>query len=337
MLNISPNVADKSQWTRSLQQAFTNADALCSYLELSDVDKMAISAACTDFPLLVTREFAARMQKGCASDPLLLQVLPQYAETISVPGYSPDPLQENQQNPIPGLLHKYRGRVLVTLTGRCAIHCRYCFRRHFPYADNNPGSTGRQALIDYIVADASIEEVILSGGDPLIANDKLLQEFIDKIADIAHVTTVRIHSRLPVVIPTRITNELLAILANTRLHSVLVYHINHANEIDEAVIMQAKRLKSAGVTLLNQSVLLAGVNDSANTLMALSKRLFSAGILPYYLHLCDKTQGTAHFDVSLAKAQVIMSQLRAQCPGYLVPACVQEIAGELSKVPLPQS
>lgn len=322
-----------SSWQLSLQQALASIDELCSFIELSPKDKEQLQQACQDFPVCVPKEFAARMEKGNPRDPLLLQVLPQAAELIQTPGYRRDPLEEARFNPLPGLLQKYHGRVLITLTGRCAIHCRYCFRRHFPYQENNPGSEGREQLLRAIGEDQSIREVILSGGDPLTVSDRLLQQFILALANIPHVTTVRIHTRLPIVIPARVTDELIGGLTGTRLQCVMVIHANHANEIDDAVIAQCLRLRVAGVTLLNQSVLLKDINDDVESLVQLSQRLFVAGVLPYYLHLCDKTQGTAHFDVAETQAKNLMAAVRARLPGYLVPQCVREIPGAPNKVP----
>lgn len=337
MQNISTALTSPTSWQDALKQAFTEINALCSFLELEPDAKKQVVEACQQFPLRVPREYAQRIEKNNPLDPLLLQVLPRAAEMSDVPGYVVDPLQEQQYNPHPGLLQKYHGRVLITLTSRCAIHCRYCFRRHFPYEDNNPGSEGRELIFSEIENDRSIREVILSGGDPLVANDKLIVSVMDRLARIPHVDTCRFHTRLPIVIPQRITDELLQTFNDTKLNIVMVYHINHANEIDDAVYSQCQRLRAAGVTLLNQSVLLHGINDDSETLIALSNTLFSAGILPYYLHLCDKTQGTAHFDVSESRAQVIMQEMRSQLPGYLVPRCVREIPGGTHKSPLSES
>lgn len=324
-------------WQSSLQNALSNLDELCSFIGLSVQDHAQLQRAGQDFPICVPREFAARIQKGNPRDPLLLQVLPQAAELIQTAGYSTDPLAEAHFNPLPGLLQKYHGRVLITLTGRCAIHCRYCFRRHFPYQENTPGSAGREQLLEMIRNDHTIQEVILSGGDPLTVSDRVLQSLLAALETIPHVTTLRIHTRLPIVIPARVTHELIDLLKNTRLQCVMVMHVNHANEIDDSVIAVCQRLRAAGVMLLNQSVLLKAINDDVDTLVQLSHKLFAAGILPYYLHLCDKTQGTAHYDVNEAQANLLMTAIRARLPGYLVPQCVRETPGAANKVPLATS
>lgn len=283
------------------------------------------------FKLRVPQGFVNRMQPGDPTDPLLLQVLPLMAETMTVPNYSRDPLKEKTQNPVPGLLHKYKSRVLLTMTGACAINCRYCFRRHFPYDENNPGRQGWQAAIDYIKQDARIKEVIFSGGDPLILPDATLASFSKQLAAIPHLTTLRIHTRLPIVLPERINNEFLGWFAHSRLKPVLVTHANHPNEIDQSVANAAKRLQEAGVLVLNQSVLLKNINDNPSVLATLSEKLFACHIIPYYIHLLDKVEGAAHFDLPEATAIAIHQELIRLLPGYLVPKLVCEIGGEASK------
>jgi EF-P beta-lysylation protein EpmB len=327
--------ADSQSWQYCLAHVIRDPKILFELLQLDINHLPAALRACQEFPLRVPMPFIKRMKKGDWNDPLLKQVLPLGQELEKQPGFSSDPLEEANSNPLPGIIHKYQGRVLLIVSGGCAINCRYCFRRHFPYKDNNPGRSQWQPMLDYIRADDSIHEVILSGGDPLAASDSLLSELVSGIASIPHVSTLRVHSRLPIVIPQRITDQCLQWLTSSRLKPVMVIHCNHPNEIDNSVQQSLQTLKSAGVTLLNQTVLLAGINDNEETLIALSERLFQAGVLPYYLHLLDKVQGAAHFDVSKQRAQQLTETLLTQLPGYLVPRLVQELPGAESKVPIP--
>ncbi len=273
------------------------------------------------------------MRKGDIDDPLLRQVLPLAEEEAEVPGFIGDPVGDLAAAAVPGVLHKYRGRVLLVTTGACAVHCRYCFRRHFPYADSNPSVQQWQGALEYIHGHSDITEVILSGGDPLAFSDSRLADLVEQVAAIPHVKRLRIHTRLPIVLPSRVDKNLLAWLQRTRLQKVVVVHANHANEIDEEVRAAMRKLRDAGTMLLNQSVLLKGVNDSAEELADLSERLFEAGILPYYLHLLDRVQGAAHFEVDRARALWLMQVLRARLPGYLVPRLVREQPGADSKTP----
>jgi len=272
------------------------------------------------------------MRKGDPDDPLLRQVLASADELLVVPGYSADPVGETGEAiRRPGIIQKYRGRLLLMLSSGCAINCRYCFRRHFPYnANQNSRSEWLQAL-EYIAADNSISEVIFSGGDPLLVADEQLAELINRLASIDHVKRVRVHTRLPVVIPERVTPALLDALAGSRLRASVVIHSNHANELDSAVAAAMQALHSRGITLLNQAVL-RGVNDNQKALVALSERLFEINVLPYYLHLLDKVQGAAHFDVPAQRALTLMEQLAAELPGYLVPRLVREEEGQPAKV-----
>ncbi|MDO3386806.1 EF-P beta-lysylation protein EpmB [Gilvimarinus sp. SDUM040013] len=321
-------------WQEALKNLIRSPKELFELLQLDNTDLEMALEACGQFELRVPRSFAARMQIGDPNDPLLKQVLPTGRELLAEPGYSQDPLGEQAANPHPGLIHKYKGRVLLVVTGSCAINCRYCFRRHFPYQDNRPSrETWRQAL-DYIAQDDSINEVIFSGGDPLNAPDSTLQWLSAQIAQIPHITRLRVHSRLPIVIPARITDSCLEWMASDRFDNVLVIHANHANEIDAGVASALARLKSHGVTLLNQTVLLNGVNNHAQTLINLSERLFQCGVVPYYLHMLDKVAGAAHFDVDQADARRLVQVMRENLPGYLVPKLVREIAGEASKTPI---
>jgi len=319
-------------WQQELAQAIQDPAQLLNELGLEEHLLSGAIAAAKLFPLRVPQAFIARMRKGDVRDPLLAQVLPLDIEQHMVEGYNNNPLQEANYNPIAGLLHKYKNRVLLTVTGSCAINCRFCFRRSFPYEKNNPGKTGWQDVIDYIAADKSIDEVIFSGGDPLNASDKSLLWLSEKLAEIPHLQRLRIHTRLPVVIPARITDELLAWLTGTRLQPIVILHVNHAQELDSTAQNALQRLAEKSVTLLSQSVLLRGINDSTEALVALSKRLFECRVLPYYLHIMDKTQGAAHFDVPLEKAKLLHNEMSKQLSGYLVPRLVQEVPGMLAKV-----
>lgn len=320
-------------WQKELARAFTTPEQLLDYLGLDAAPWQPGLAARRLFPMRVPRPFADKMEKGNPHDPLLRQVLPLVEEFAEVPGFVTDPLDEHD-SALPGLLHKYRSRVLLVLRGGCAVNCRYCFRRHFPYADNSPGQGGWQPAIDYIAAHPEINEVILSGGDPLMARDEHIAALLDELEGIAHLRRLRIHSRLPVVIPARLTDRLRDRLAQSRLRPVLVLHVNHAHEVDDYLASRLHSWQRAGITLLNQSVLLAGVNDTADALEALSERLFEAGVLPYYLHQLDKVAGAAHFAVSDEHARALISELLSRLPGFLVPRLVREIGGEHSKTPL---
>jgi EF-P beta-lysylation protein EpmB len=270
------------------------------------------------------------MRKGDPRDPLLRQVLPLGEELVAAPGFVADPLAELAALPARGLLHKYEGRVLLIATGACAVNCRYCFRRHFPYAEEAAGEGFEEALA-YVAGDPSIEEVILSGGDPLLLPDRTLSGLAESLAAIPHVARLRVHSRTPVVLPERVDAGLLAWLAGTRLAPVLVIHANHAREIDAAVAAAMAELRAAGVTLLNQSVLLEGVNDSVEALADLSRALFAAGVLPYYLHHLDRVAGAAHFEVGEERARRLVGEVAARLPGYLVPRLVREVPGAPAK------
>lgn len=331
---VTLNSPSREDWLQQLADAVTDPHELLQLLALDHHPDLAAGGdARRLFALRVPRAFIRRMKKGDAQDPLLLQVLTSRQEFVDAPGYSTDPLDE-QNSVVPGLLHKYKNRALLLVKGGCAVNCRYCFRRHFPYQDNQGNKRNWQAALDYIAAHPELDEIIFSGGDPLMAKDHELAWLIDALGTIPHLKRLRIHSRLPVVIPDRITEALCQALAETRLQVLMVTHINHAREIDEALCDAMLRLKRAGVTLLNQSVLLRGVNDDAQTLAALSNALFDAGILPYYLHVLDKVQGAAHFFVSDEDARALIRDLLPRVSGYLVPKLAREIGGEPSKTPL---
>lgn len=286
------------------------------------------------FALRVPRGFVARMRRNDPTDPLLLQVLPQLAEHDQVDGFTTDAVGDMAAKAGQGILHKYEGRALLIASGSCAVNCRYCFRRHFPYGEEIAAASRWRDALAHVRADPTIHELILSGGDPLALATHKLDELSRGLADIPQVIRLRIHSRLPVVLPQRIDQEFIAWLDGLPLQKVVVLHANHANEIDAEVDAACSKLKAAGATLLNQSVLLRGVNDDADTLAGLSERLFAAGVLPYYLHQLDRVQGTAHFEVSDTRALALMDDLRARLPGYLVPRLVREVAGDSSKRPL---
>lgn len=319
-------------WQRALAEAVSRPAELLALLGLPD--EPACEAMTEPFGLRVPRGFIARMRPGERYDPLLLQVLPDALEAELTPGYDSDPLGEAAAMAAPGLLHKYHGRALLTLTGACGIHCRYCFRRHYPYADANPSGQHWEQARTYIAADPSLREIILSGGDPLSLSDARLAELVGELAAIPHVQRLRIHSRLPVVLPERITDAMLSWLTTSRLQTLVVVHANHPNEIDARVGDGLRKLRAAGIPVLNQSVLLRGVNNDADTLSALSEALFAAGVLPYYLHQLDNVQGAAHFAVDDHQARALMVAMRARLPGYLVPRLVRELAGEPAKTPL---
>ena len=318
-------------WQTQLASAFTNIETLCEYLQLS-LNELNLSPDATkQFPLRVPLVFASRMEKGNPLDPLLLQVLPVGEELQFYAGFSDDPVGDLNAVKQIGLLHKYHGRVLLINTGACAIHCRYCFRRNFPYADLQLNKQQENDVIQTIQNDPSIQEVILSGGDPLVLNDARLARLFDALAEISTVKRIRTHTRLPIVLPARMTDELVAMLKNSPKKVIVVVHCNHANEIDDDVAQAFQRLKSAGVTLLNQSVLLRGVNDDAMALCNLSERLFEAGALPYYLHFLDKANGTGHFQVAEKEALALLTAVQNRLSGYLVPKLVTEQAGQLAK------
>lgn len=323
-----------SSWQTALANCITDPRHLLELLELDMTLLPAAQRAATLFPLRVTQSFLQRIKKNDIHDPLLRQILPLDCELKESAGFSTDPLAEKNANPIPGLLHKYHGRVLLTLTGACAINCRYCFRRTFPYQDNNPGTTGWEKALTYIANDPTINEVIFSGGDPLVAPDKLLATFSQKIAAIPHVKTLRIHSRLPIVLPERITENFITWFTGTRLNPILVIHCNHPQEINTEVALALQTLRDAKIVLLNQAVLLKNINDNAETLIQLSETLFNQGVLPYYLHLLDRVQGTAHFEAEETIAKQLMIDIRKKLPGYLVPKLVREVAGESAKSPI---
>lgn len=350
----------ETHWQKELGNSFIDLHSLLDYLDINIAD-IPVLPAMTDFkssgndipihelqsqssvdlhsqarrlfPMRVPKPFADLMQKGNWHDPLLQQVLPQQAEFIEKKGFVVDPLDE-QNGTTKSLIHKYKSRVLLIVRGGCAVNCRYCFRRHFPYQDNHLGLSQYQSVVDYIKKDTSLNEVIFSGGDPLMANDQQLSMLAEKVDQIAHIKRLRIHTRLPVVIPSRITEEFIRWISNLRIKPIMVLHINHANEISGALKEKTRLLTQAGVLILNQSVLLNNINNNANTLAELSEALFEGNILPYYLHMFDPVKGATHFDVEHAEAKAIMAELIKRLPGFLVPKLVQELAGQPGKTPI---
>ena len=328
---LSETLHFTKNWQLQLAEAFNNIEDLCHYLHLSLNDLPVSVAAAENFPLRVPLSFAASMQKGNPHDPLLRQVLPIKDELFTYPGFSNDPVGDLPSAAQAGVLHKYHGRVLFINTGSCAINCRYCFRRNFPYSDLQLGKQKESAGIQYIQENPGISEVILSGGDPLLLSDARLTRILQQLSAIRHLKRIRIHTRLPIVLPARITDELVNTFAQSAKQIVIVVHCNHANEINPRVITACKLLANRSITLFNQSVLLKGVNHNVAALCELSEQLFSHSIIPYYLHLLDKATGTGHFEVSETAAVALIKQVQATLPGYLVPKLVKEQAGTMSK------
>lgn len=326
-----PQTLPRKHWQQLLADAIKDPAQLCRELELDPHVLESALPAVRNFPLRVPRSFVAKMRRGDPRDPLLLQVLPLAAEMESAPGFGVDPVGDLASRATHGLLQKYAGRALLIATGACAVHCRYCFRRHFPYAEESALSHGWEGALNHLQSDPRLSELILSGGDPLSLSDRRLKQLTDGLAAIPHVRRLRIHTRYPLVLPERIDEDLIAWLTSIELQKVIVLHANHPREIDASTRQACRRLRDAGATLLNQSVLLAGINDAVATLAELSESLFDCGVLPYYLHVLDRVQGAAHFDLPEAKALELHTELTARLPGYLVPKLVREVAGAAAK------
>jgi EF-P beta-lysylation protein EpmB len=333
MITARPSGRHPPAWQTELAQAISDPAQLLEALSLDPALLAPMQAAAAGFRLRVPWSYVRRMRPGDPRDPLLRQVLPLGEELVEAPGYSADPLGERAANRVPGLLHKYHGRALLITTGACAVHCRYCFRREFPYEAQ--ATTGRWSeALQAVKADSSIEELILSGGDPLSLSNERLAALTGQLASIPHLARLRIHTRAPIVLPSRVDGGLVHWLAQLPWPVVVVVHANHAQEIDAEVAASFARLRGSGATLLNQSVLLAGVNDDADALENLSMALFAAGALPYYLHLLDRVRGASHFDVPQARGRELMQAISARLPGYLVPRLAREDAGAPGKTVL---
>ena len=322
-------------WQQALAAAISDPLELLTCLQLDLSWLPQARAAARLFPLRVPRGFVARMRPRDPHDPLLRQVLPLGEELAITPDYHFDPVGDHDSRKATGVLQKYAGRVLLIATGACAVHCRYCFRRHFPYADDTASTGGWEEALAALRIDTSVREVILSGGDPLNLNDRRLEDLTRALTEIPHIKRLRIHTRLPVVLPERVDAGLLQWLTAVPLQKVMVLHINHTHEIDATVRKACRDIAATGTTLLNQAVLLKGVNDDPLTLATLSEELFASGVLPYYLHMLDRVQGAAHFEVDEARARAILHSLMGELPGYLVPRLVREIPGAASKTPVP--
>ena len=333
-----PNTTETHHWVERLKNAVRDPLALCRQLEINPADLpgglAGLEAGHKLFKTLVPQPFIDLMQKGNPHDPLLLQVLPLGAESLTTQGFITDPLQEQDYNPLPGLIHKYKSRVLLTTSGACAINCRYCFRRHFPYADNSLSTSKMPAILNYLQQHPSVNEVIFSGGDPLATPDSRLAAQVQQLETLPQLSRLRLHTRLPVVIPSRINSEFLNWATNTRLKVIMVLHINHPQEIGSELIQAVQRLKEANILLYNQNVLLHNINNQASILAELSEALFTHGIMPYYLHAFDPVAGAAHFSVDDQQARQIYAELLAILPGFLVPKLVREYPDKPAKTPL---
>lgn len=329
----SPHVPEAA-WQAELRRAVRDPRELCRLLELPTKWAERVIGARGQFPLFVPRGFLRRIEQANPHDPLLRQVLPLADEAVETPGFVADPVGDGDASLQPGLLQKYAGRALLVTTGTCAVHCRYCFRRNFPYGDLPHSDAAWSQALAAVADDNTIREVILSGGDPLMLTDARLASLVARIAEIPHVARLRVHTRLPVMIPSRITGELVDWLTGGRLSPIVVIHANHARELDEEVAAGLAKLQRAGAMLLNQAVLLRGVNDTVEAQQALGERLLTLGVVPYYLHQLDRARGTAQFEVPVETGRRIVEALRARLPGYAVPRYVREVPGEASKVPL---
>lgn len=334
MITASALPAQPADWKRQWREAVTDPRELLQLLDLTPLAERVALPAAGEFPLRVPRDYVRRMRRGDAADPLLRQVLPLDLERASLPGWGADAVGDLAARKAPGVIQKYEGRALLIATGSCAIHCRYCFRKHFPYAEETAASAAWAGALDYLRANTSVSEVLLSGGDPWSLATHKLAEFSDALRELPHIKRLRVHTRLPIVLPARVDAELIAWVEGLHRPLTVVLHANHAAEIDAGVSAALGRLRRAGATLLNQAVLLAGVNDTAAAQIALNEALFASGVLPYYLNLLDRVAGTAHFEVDEARALALHAEMARSLPGYLVPRLVREVAGATSKTAL---
>jgi EF-P beta-lysylation protein EpmB len=321
-------------WQVELRDALRDPERLCEALDLPPEIARTACTVARQFSLLVPASYLSRIERGNPADPLLRQVLPIAQERADISGFTSDPVGDGAAIAAPGLLQKYAGRALLIVTGACAVHCRYCFRREFPYDELTAPDAAWSEALKGLTADDSIEEVILSGGDPLTLTDRRLALLADRLAEIAHVKRLRVHTRLPIVIPSRVTDALLGWLTGTRLTPIMVLHANHARELDAAVAFAAVSLRRAGFLLLNHAVLLRGFNDSADAQCDLSLRLVDLGVTPYYLHQLDRVRGAAHFEVPVSRSREIIAEMRRRLPGYAVPRYVHEQPGAAHKIAL---
>ena len=322
----------RTEWKNLASEAASALSDVETYLPTDRTHQTQLEKTIEAFPLRVPQALLARGLHSGSHAQMLKQFLPNEQELENHPDFTDDPVGDLEAETVPGLIHKYHGRVLLITTGSCPVHCRYCFRRAYPYSDHHAKTKNFSAALRYIKNDSSITEVILSGGDPLSLSDTTLSELSNSIAQIEHVQTLRIHTRYPIAIPERVNHEMLSWLKGCSLNKIMVVHSNHPEEIDETVIDACARLRTVGVELLNQSVLLSGVNDDAETLVKLSKKLHEAKILPYYIHLLDRVTGTHHFEVDSDTASALIRTISRQLPGYLVPRLCREVAGAPSKI-----
>jgi EF-P beta-lysylation protein EpmB len=335
VVKSGPPAEDVQPWSKALAEAIRDPDELLRRLELPESLREPARRAAQLFPVMVTTSYLARIRKGDPADPLLRQVLPLGAETEAVPGFSADAVGDRDARVAPGVLQKYAGRVLLVATGACAIHCRYCFRREYAYENEPRRMEDWQPALEHIAADESVHEVILSGGDPLMLSDARLEALLSRLAEIPHIRRLRFHSRLPIVLPDRVTLRLIEALTLKPWQAIMVVHANHPAELADDCRRGLRRLIQAGLPVLNQAVLLRGINDSADVLAELCEQLVDQGVMPYYLHQLDHVAGAAHFEVPDLTGLAIMDELRRRLPGYAVPRFVREIAGGLSKTAVP--
>jgi EF-P beta-lysylation protein EpmB len=330
---ISNPESNNREWQKDMQKAFRRLDALLDYVHLDANNAPFPLALDPTFPILVTTSFADSMKKGDWLDPLLLQILPLGSEENPSLGFQNDAVGDLPAQIIPGLLHKYASRALLMVSPNCAIHCRYCFRREFPYADLPHGQQAWEPAWEYLKTAQGIDEIVFSGGDPLFLDNRRLQSLLQAATALPNIHTIRFHTRLPIVLPSRMDARLLELFKITAAKKtlVIVIHANHSHELGELAAGALSLLRASGAMLLNQTVLLKDVNDNADTLVKLSQRLIHLGVLPYYLHQLDRVTGTAHFEVAESLGLELMEEMRRRLPGYAIPKYVREVAGQKYK------